>query len=179
MTIVENLAKVAHRNAGRPLTVVQDSLDPDDVVVGKDVLELVSSAMYVDPMTIYREYVQNAADAIDEARRQGLLTRDERGRVDIDVDQVTRTVRLRDNGIGVAWAGFARRLSALGASGKRGTNARGFRGVGRLAGLGYSQELIFRSRSIGDELISEHAVGLPKAPRGTARVRARQLGRPH
>jgi molecular chaperone HtpG len=155
MTIVENVVKVAHRNAGRPLTVVQDSLDPDDVVVGKDVLELVSSAMYVDPMTIYREYVQNSADAIDEARRQGVLARDERGRVDIDVDQATRTVKLRDNGTGIAWAGFARRLSALGASGKRGTNARGFRGVGRLAGLGYAQELIFRSRSIGDELISE------------------------
>ena len=155
MTIVENLAKVAASNAGRPFTVVKDSLDPDDVIVGKDVLELVSSAMYVDPMTIYREYVQNAADAVDEARRQGLLTRDERGRVDIDVDQVTRSVRLRDNGTGVASAGFARRLSALGASGKRGTNARGFRGVGRLAGLGYAQEVIFRSRSIGDELISE------------------------
>ena len=38
-------------------------------VVGKDVLELLSTAMYVDPLTIYREYVQNAADAIDEARR--------------------------------------------------------------------------------------------------------------
>src|ERR1700733_9269736 len=155
MTTVQNVATIAPRNASRPLTVVQDSLGAEDVVVGKDVLELVSSAMYVDPMTIYREYVQNAADAIDEARRQGVLTRDERGRVDIDVDQVTRSVRLRDNGTGVASAGFGRRLSALGASGKRGTDARGFRGVGRLAGLGYAQELIFRSRSIGDEQISE------------------------
>ena len=29
--------------------------------------------MYVDPMTIYREYVQNAADSIDEARMHGLV----------------------------------------------------------------------------------------------------------
>ena len=37
---------------------------PDDIVIGKDVLELLSTSMYVDPMTIYREYVQNAADPL-------------------------------------------------------------------------------------------------------------------
>ncbi len=43
----------------------------DMITIGKDVLELLSSAMYVDPLTIYREYVQNAADAIDEIRANG------------------------------------------------------------------------------------------------------------
>ena len=38
---------------------------------------------------------------------------------------------------------------------KRGTSARGFRGVGRLAGLGYAQELVFRSRTKGEQLVSE------------------------
>ena len=37
-----------------------------EVEIGKDILELLTGAMYVDPLTIYREYVQNAADAIDE-----------------------------------------------------------------------------------------------------------------
>ena len=36
-------------------------------LIGKDVLELLSSAMYIDPLSIYREYVQNAADSIDAA----------------------------------------------------------------------------------------------------------------
>lgn len=127
----------------------------DDIVVGKDVLELVSSAMYIDPMTIYREYVQNAADAIDAARAQGTLGVSDTGRVDIAVDLATRTVRIRDNGCGIAFAEFGRRLTALGGSTKRGTAARGFRGVGRLAGLGYAQELIFRSRVAGERKISE------------------------
>ena len=39
-----------------------------NVLVGKDILELLSSSMYVDPMTVYREYVQNAADALDDVR---------------------------------------------------------------------------------------------------------------
>jgi hypothetical protein len=109
----------------------------DPIVIGKDVLELLSSSMYVDPMTIYREYVQNAADAID-------LGRVEDGRVDIQIDPNERRIRIRDNGAGVPSEQFASRLINLGASAKRGTSARGFRGVGRLAGLGYCQELPHR-----------------------------------
>src|SRR5258708_776162 len=119
------------------------------IVIGKDVLELVSSAMYVDPLTIYREYVQNAADAIDDARAAGLYGKGSKGIVRIDLDAGQRRVVIRDNGIGICWEDFGSRLSALGASAKRGGTARGFRGVGRLAGLGYAQRLIFRSRTDG------------------------------
>lgn len=128
---------------------------PDDVSIGKDVLELVSSAMYVDPMTIYREYVQNAADSIDEARSLGVLEKAQIGSVVVDIDGAARTVRIRDNGTGVPAKEFARRLTSLGASPKRGASARGFRGVGRLAGLAYCQELIFRSRCKGERQVSE------------------------
>jgi histidine kinase/DNA gyrase B/HSP90-like ATPase len=126
-----------------------------DITVGKDILELLSSAMYIDPMTIYREYLQNAADAIDEAREAGVLSKSARGTVAISIDDDARIVRIRDNGVGVPSRNFARRLTALGASGKRGGGARGFRGVGRLAGLAYCQELIFRSRAQGELHISE------------------------
>ncbi len=130
---------------------------PAEIVIGKDVLELVSSAMYVEPLTIYREYIQNAADSIDAARLSGVLSAGEAGRVDItlDLNQPTRSVTIRDNGQGVPNGDFARRLTAIGGSHKRGTSARGFRGVGRLAGLGYCQELVFRSRSVGDPVVQE------------------------
>lgn len=127
----------------------------DEVVVGKDILELLSSAMYVDPMSIYREYIQNAADSIDEARQTSLLAQNDEGRVSIELDLTSRAVRLRDNGVGIPASSFVRRLTSLGASAKRGASARGFRGVGRLAGLGYCQELIFRSRAPGEEDTSE------------------------
>jgi hypothetical protein len=124
-------------------------------VVGKDVLELLSSSMYVDPLTIYREYAQNAADAIDQAREGSLLPRASAGRLDVTIDSGTRSIRIRDNGTGIPWRHFSTRLSNLGASSKRGTSSRGFRGVGRLAGLGYCQELIFRSRTPGETDVSE------------------------
>ena len=125
-----------------------------EITIGKDVLELVSSAMYVDPMTVYREYVQNAADAVDAARAAKLLEPSVAGRVDITVDPAARAVRIRDNGCGLSFRDFGRNLTALGGSAKRGTPARGFRGVGRLAGLGYARELIFRSRTAGETKVS-------------------------
>lgn len=125
-----------------------------EIVIGKDILELLSSSMYVDPMTVYREYVQNAADSIDEARANGSLPASG-GEVQISVDANLRAIRIRDDGASLPWADFVERLSNLGASRKRGTQARGFRGVGRLAGLGYCQELVFRGRTEGEALISE------------------------
>lgn len=127
----------------------------DNIVIGKDILELLSGAMYVEPLTIFREYVQNSTDAIDEAEKDGLYSNNEQPRVEIVVELGERKLRIRDHGIGVDNASFARRLTALGASKKRGTPARGFRGVGRLSGLGYCQELIFRSRSAKDPKVME------------------------
>lgn len=124
-------------------------------IIGKDVLELLSTSMYVNPLAIYREYIQNAADAIDDARRSRVLDDATVGCVDISLDPSSRTVKIRDNGIGLNRDSFAERLIAFGASKKRGSRARGFRGVGRLAGLGYCQELIFRSKTMEDDQVSE------------------------
>ncbi len=131
------------------------AVSASSIVIGNDLLELLSSAMYVDPMSIFREYVQNAADAIEAGRAKGAVGADELGRVEIDIDQKARSVRIRDNGVGLGADQFVPRLTALGASVKRGTEARGFRGVGRLAGLAYAQELLFRSRSGPSEPVRE------------------------
>ncbi|MEY2508818.1 MAG: hypothetical protein QOH01_3147 [Verrucomicrobiota bacterium] len=126
----------------------------EPAVVGKDVLELLSSAMYVDPLCIYREYIQNATDAIDDARLAGLYDQCA-PRIDVMLDLQQRSIKIRDNGIGIPPNVFARRLTALGASKKRGSRARGFRGVGRLAGLAYCQKLIFRAKAAASPRVWE------------------------
>jgi hypothetical protein len=108
-------------------------LTKDDARVGHDLLELLTQAMYVDPLTVYREYIQNAADAIDEAHRNGILSADETGRVDVYIDLTDRAVRIRDNGASIPRGLFIQRLLAIGLSSKRGKGLRGFRGIGRLA----------------------------------------------
>jgi hypothetical protein len=127
----------------------------EPLVIGKDILDLLSTSMYVDPLCLYREYIQNAADAIDNAHAIGVLGPRETGSVVIVQDLATRSIRIRDNGSGISYEKFEERLSSFGSSEKRGTRARGFRGIGRLAGLGYCQELIFRSRASGDSAVRE------------------------
>lgn len=144
-------------SAVHAVAVATSAPEPLEVRVGKDILELVSTAMYVEPLTLYREYVQNAADAVDAARTAGVLGASEAGRVEIalDPDHKVRSIRIRDNGVGLDAARFLPTLLALGGSAKRGQAARGFRGVGRFAGLGYARELVFRSRTGGEETVSE------------------------
>jgi len=126
-----------------------------NITIGKDVLELLSSSMYKEPLTVYREYIQNAADAIDEARSVGILEQAHETRIEINLNPATRTIKIRDNGIGLSAKEFVLRMTSFGASKKRGSGARGFRGVGRLAGLGVCQELIFRSRTKNESCINE------------------------
>ena len=59
---------------------VTSNVSTEQVAIGHDILSLISSAMYVEPMIIYRELIQNAADAIDDAIASGILETGE-GRV--------------------------------------------------------------------------------------------------
>ncbi len=122
----------------------------EEIVIGKDILELLTGAMYSDPLTIFREYVQNSTDAIEDAVATGLLATMQDGIIELELDGVSRSIRIRDNGIGIPVKEFAGRLTAIGMSKKRGRKRRGFRGVGRLSGLGYCQEMVFRSKSADD-----------------------------
>ena len=125
----------------------------DPIFVGKDVLELLSSSMYVDPLSMYREYIQNSADAYDFVRE--CESSEVVGKVDIRIEPQARRIIITDFGYGLDEQTFYQRLTAIGGSKKRGTAARGFRGVGRLAGLAYCQELIFRTRPHGKRAVHE------------------------
>ena len=122
------------------------------IVVGKDIIELLGSAMYRDPLCIYREYIQNAVDSIDEAIEFGLLKNATQSNIEINVNNVDRRITIRDNGTGISKRTFKRKMLSIGASGKRDSSARGFRGIGRLSGLGFCQELVFRTRSKGQDV---------------------------
>ncbi len=143
----------------KPTTLRQDTggrvnCSADAVRVGKDVIELITSGMYVSPITVYREYIQNAADAIDLARTRGVLRGSEQGHVAVELDHQARSALIRDNGFGIAPDEAASVLLAIGGSGKRGTAARGFRGVGRLSGLAYCRELEFRTKTSGSDIVT-------------------------
>lgn len=43
--------------------------------IGKNVIENLTTAMYENAYTVYREYIQNSADSIDKQLQRALLTK--------------------------------------------------------------------------------------------------------
>lgn len=123
------------------------------LLIGKFTLESLTSGLYVSPLDLYREYVQNAADSIDEALEQGILKKGEE-KISITVSESERIIKISDNGTGVGANDIYSNLIDIGNSKKRHSNSRGFRGIGRLSGLGYCQKLKFLTSIHGEEKAS-------------------------
>lgn len=121
-----------------------------NIKIGKFILETLTTGMYESPKDIYREYIQNAVDSIDSAVNDGILKHDE-GIVDICIDKKARIIEIKDNGTGVKFADSERFLLNIGDSIKLNTGSRGFRGIGRLAGLAYCSELTFITSYRGED----------------------------
>ncbi len=116
------------------------SLSP---VLGGELLRLVTAGMYDDPLVLYREYIQNSADAVAAERLNG-------GSVRITIDPLRSRITILDDGPGLTPHEAAHRLIDLGRSPKNPSVDRGFRGIGRLAALAFADELHFTTRSSTD-----------------------------
>jgi molecular chaperone HtpG len=119
--------------------------------IGKNAIETLTLSMYDDHKTIYREYIQNSADAIDNAVKLGLLETQRNGYVEIDIDSDEKKITIEDNGTGVPVSEAERILKDVAASDKNRSKDKGFRGIGRLAGLAYCKRLIFETSYAGEE----------------------------
>lgn len=95
------------------------------LLIGKFTLESLTSGLYVSPLDLYREYVQNAADSIDEALEQGILKKGEE-KISITVSESERIIKISDNGTGVGANDIYSNLIDIGNSKKRHSNSRGF-----------------------------------------------------
>lgn len=118
-------------------------------VAGKFLLEILTKGMYSNPMHIYREYIQNATDAIDAAVQAGLINMTQ-AVIHITVNAGKSSIVIRDNGTGIPSDVAMTRLLNVGASDKDGIAERGFRGIGRLGGLAYADEVQFITSAAGE-----------------------------
>lgn len=121
-----------------------------ELVIGKYTLESLTNGMYASPLDMYREYIQNAVDSFDEAIVGGVEYPDKL-RIDITVNPEARTIAIRDNGCGIRADVATSTLLDIGNSKKSNQMARGFRGIGRLAGLSYGDKLTFKTSYKGEE----------------------------
>lgn len=120
--------------------------------VKKGLIGLLMFTLYSDEKTIYREYVQNALDSINNAINRRILAQAKDGVVNIDIDTRKKLIVIKDNGAGINAENAVRTLLDISASTKDGVNQAGQFGIGRLVGGGYCHELIFRTTAKGESI---------------------------
>lgn len=120
-----------------------------DIEIGKFTLESLTTGMYSEPESCYREYVQNAVDSLDAALAAGIMKAED-FRIEIIVDSTKQEISIRDNGMGIKKDLARKTLLDIGNSTKLHTTNRGFRGIGRLGGLSYCKKLSFCTTALGE-----------------------------
>ena len=120
-----------------------------EVQVGKYTLESLTTGMYSDPKIVYREYIQNSVDSLENAVQKGIIEQSSM-RIDIIVSEENSRISIRDNGTGIKSSEAQATLMNVGNSKKRNSNNRGFRGIGRLGGMSYCDTLVFSTSYEGE-----------------------------
>lgn len=120
-----------------------------EVQVGKYTLESLTTGMYSDPRIVFREYIQNSVDSLENAVQAGIIE-NQSMRIDIIVSEEDSYISFRDNGTGIRNHEATSMLLNVGNSKKRNSNNRGFRGIGRLGGMSYCGTLVFITSAEGE-----------------------------
>ena len=87
------------------------------VIIGKHTLESLTSGMYSDPYVVFREYIQNSADAIDAAVSGGILPAGG-GLIHITLAPGEGRLSFSDNGTGIPASQAESTLISIGNSKK-------------------------------------------------------------
>lgn len=125
-----------------PIDVKEIETDDNDRIINLN--GIVTSGMYADPYVVFREYIQNSVDSVDEAVRVGVLLRGAE-QIVVKLVPTEQQIVISDNGLGIPSAEAEKTLISIGNSQKSSENSRGFRGIGRLSALSYCIILIKRS----------------------------------
>lgn len=128
-------------------------MDNIKTIIGKDVIESLTIGMYEDSRFIYREYIQNSADQIDKALKENLLKKGE-DEIHIEIDSEKKSILIEDNATGISKSKVNDILKNIAQSTKERGIDKGFRGIGRLGGLGYCDSLIFETSFKGENIKS-------------------------
>jgi molecular chaperone HtpG len=120
----------------------------ENSTIGIDLLKMLMLQLYSNPRCIYREYIQNALDSINEAVQLGILKRVKDGHVGIQIS--SNNITIEDNGTGIPSDRAVKYLTDIANSIKNGVTSAGLYGVGRLSGGGYCDILEFDTSYQGE-----------------------------
>ena len=130
--------------------MVNNMQNINNPVIGIDLLKMLMLHLYSNPRCIYREYIQNALDSINDAVRIGVLKQVKDGRVSISITK--DDIVIEDNGTGICCDKAVKFLTDIANSFKDGVDTAGLYGVGRLSGGGYCEILEFETTYKGEDV---------------------------
>lgn len=117
---------------------------------GGFILETLTIGMYGEARNAIREYIQNGFDSIQRGIDELKLMRPGSGLIQIEMAADRKSLTIRDNGAGLPLKNAAAVLTRVGASGKSHRKNAGFRGIGRLAGIVFSDTVTFTTKAKGE-----------------------------
>lgn len=126
-----------------------------NIIVGRNLLETITSALYENPIILFREYVQNSLDAYNDATKLDGKQKIDDFKVQIDIDKEHKTIVITDNGYGIdSTQIFEKEMLSFGDSSKTDRSQFiGFRGIGRISALPFCETLIFKDKRVGSDTI--------------------------
>lgn len=117
--------------------------------MGLSLLETLTSALYEDPIILFREYVQNSVDSFTENKVEDF-------KININIDKENKNITIIDNGEGILFDKFERKMLSIGESDKNSKSDQiGFRGIGRLSAMPFCEKLIFINKNKDSEKIQK------------------------
>ncbi|TBG96071.1 ATP-binding protein [Rhizobium leguminosarum] len=121
-----------------------------DPFFGGFVLETLTIGMYGEARNAIREYIQNSFDSIQRAIEEVKILPAGGGLIQIEMAADKKSLVIRDNGAGLPVKNAAAILTRVGASTKSHRRNAGFRGIGRLAGIVFSNTVTFVTKAKGE-----------------------------
>lgn len=106
-------------------------------IVGAGIVEIITESLYDKPIVVFREYVQNSADAFSS------MCETEMSELEINIINADNNLYFIDNGTGINEENFQNKMISIANSQKTRTKNIGYKGIGRLSGLSYCKNLWF------------------------------------
>ena len=105
-------------------------------VVGASIVSIITESLYDKPIVIFREYIQNAVDAMAKAPQDSQV-------LSAHFWFQDNNLYFLDNGTGIASSAFETTMTSIARSDKVKKENIGYKGIGRLSGLPYCSSLTF------------------------------------
>ncbi len=131
--------------------------------IGKDQMRQYMGGLYENSMVIFREYLQNACDAVEQALQEGLIPNRRQANIAVVIDHYNNKITIEDVGIGISKDNIGPYLVDVASSQKFSKQLVGRHGIGRLNGANYCDRIIYETSFKGEPFKSTLVWDVKKA----------------